>query len=299
MSVVDRFRNWQERKGGTAVLLSVLVHFTVVVLLLTDVLLPHSKPTDDQPTAIEVSLVPEPAARQPAPAPEPPAPEPAPAQQPPPPPPQPPQDEPEPPPPTPMARPTPPIPEPPKPPSKPILQEGKLAEESKAASPDAKAKPEAKHSWLDDADQGDSPKTSQSTAPDGQVTQPMNLGKGGSRSQDEGQATQSERDFLLSQILKPWRNRPSYNWPADAIVRLRVEVMPDGYLAQPFNARQRYAPDLAIVDYHRLAPNDPRRVMLESLYSVLRVAQPLTLPPELKAKAPFVTVLDFKLVDIP
>ena len=294
MSVLDRFEDWRERVGGTSVLLSVLVHLILALLILTDIVLDHDQPKGgaDEPPAVEVSLVPPP--QQPPPQPQQ-------QQQPQPEPPKP-QPEPEPEPPKPMARPSPPIPEPPKPLPKPVLDPGKLAKDSKAGTEDATEVKQTKHSWLDDAHEDDAPKAVSEMGMAAKAVKPteaMAVGKGAAHGDDVGQATQSERDYLLTQILKPWRNRPNYNWPSDAVVRLRVQVMPDGYLAAPFNARQRYAPDLAIVGYYSMSRDDPRRVILESLYSVLRVAQPLTLPPELKAKAPFLTVLDFKLVDIP
>ena len=289
MSVRDRFEDWRERVGGTSVLLSVLVHVILAILILTDVVLDHDHgKAGDEPQAVEVSLVPERKAPAPSPLPPPP-PQQQPEQS------MPPEPEPQPEPPMPVPKPTP--PEPPKPILKPLLDPGKLAKESKAA-PEKEVK-DTHHSWLDDAHEDDAPKKAAETSPFAKSSQAMTVGKGGSADEVGGQATQSERDYLLAQILKPWRNRPNFNWQPDAIVQLRVVVMPDGYLAPPFDARQRYSPELAIMGYGRMAPNDPRRIVLESLYSVLRVAQPLTLPPELRAKAPFNTRLDFRLVDIP
>lgn len=293
MSIGNRFEEWRERLGGTSVLLSVLIHVALLVLILTDVLLDH-KPQmhgNEDPPAVEVSLVPEPKRQLPPPPQQQPQPQAQPEQ----PKPEPEQQQP----PMPMAKPAPPVQEPAKPPPKPVLQQGKLAKDSNAGSDKDETK-SPKHSWLDDAKDDGAPKNPQITSPLAKATEAMTVGKGSARQDDnEGAATQSERDFLLAQILKPWHNRPNYDWGEDAVIRLRVQVLPDGYLAPPFNARQGYTPDLAIVGFHRMAANDPRRIMLESLYSVLRVAQPLNLPPELRKKAPFLTVLDFRLVDIP
>jgi len=265
------------------VLLSLLFHVLLAFLLFTDVLIVHDKPKPAQePKAIVVDLAPEPRKTPPPPQPKaeqpPPAPEPEPPK---------PEPKPEP-------KPAPPTAVPPKPMLKPVLEEGKLDRESKAA----------KHTWLDDMEDEEQAKEKR-TAPrpsqslDAQSAQQMSWTKGGRHGDADGLTTQSERDFLLSQVVRQWRNRPTYNWSSDAVVNLRIRVLGDGYLAAPFNAKDRYQPDRAIVDYGGMAANDPRRTVLESLYVALRVAQPLTLSPELKARAPFETVLDFKLVDIP
>lgn len=281
MSIAHRLEDWQERVGGAAVLLSLLIHAVLAILMFTDVLVSHgaSEQRAEEPAAIDVSLVPEPKKQPPPP---PPAPEPEPA----------PKPEPEKqqqPPPQPMPKPTPPPAAPPKAPPKPVLDEGKLAKESKAP----------KHNWLDDAQDETPPKESHSVSPFAKASEPLSWSKGAKRQDDDGPATQTERDYLLAQVLKTWKNKPNFTWAPDAVVHLRVQVMPDGYLASPFNAKERYSPELAIVDYESFGRGDPRKIMLESLYSVLRVSQPLTLSPELKAKAPFETVLDFRLVDIP
>ena len=254
----------------------------------------------EQPQVIEVTLVPQ-APPQAA------APPPQAAPEPPPPPPPPPEPEtaPEeaaPPPPMPMARPEPP---PMAPPAKPMLEAGKLGKESKqgndkdtAGPQQAAAKESAKHTWLDDV--GDGPP--RQNLPMAANAQPIQMGQGGKHSDgggNDGPTTQSERDFLLAQILRPWHNRPNYGWSPHDVVELRVVVMPDGYLAPPFDSRYPFMPARAIANYQSMSPHDPRRILLESLYTVLRVAQTLTLPPELRAKAPFPTVLDFKLVDLP
>ncbi len=262
-------------------LVSLLVHLILAVLIWTDMIFDHEKPKPpDEPQAIEVQLAPEPKKAPPPPAPkaEEPKPEPAKPQE------QSPADVP-----MPLPKPTPPVTAPPKPPPKPVLEEGNLGSESKAA----------KHNWLDDMEAAQQTKEARTTALFGQATEPMSWAQGEKHSGGNGPATQNERDFLLSQVVRQWRNRPVFNWQPDAVVHLRVRVLPDGYLASPFNSKERYAPNQAIIDYDNMARNDPRRMVLESLFVALRVAQPLTLPSELRAKAPFDTVLDFKLVDVP
>jgi len=280
MSVAHRFESWHERIGGTAVLFSILIHVILAVLIFTDVLMTH-EPTKPpaEPEAIEVNLVPEP--KKPLPPPqkvqeplsqpeqEPPKPEPKPEQ-------------------PPLPKPIQQPPVPPKTPPKPVLEEGKLGKESKAP----------KHNWLDDVKDDSLPKEAQAVNPFAKATEPMNWSKA-KRLDDVGPATQTERDFLLSQVVRHWRNRPNFEWPSDAVVQLRVKVLPNGHLATPFNASEQYVPEVAISGYEGMGRGDPRRALLESLYVALRVAQPFTLTPELKAKAPFDTVLDFKLSDVP
>lgn len=125
----------------------------------------------------------------------------------------------------------------------------------------------------------------------------MAVATGGHQEDTGGPATQSERDFLLSQILTKWK-RPVGTWPPDAVVRLRVRIQADGYLSPPFNAHMPYSPASAIAGYEQMGRGDPRLAVLETLYVAIRVAQPLTLAPELRAKAPFDISLDFKLADV-
>jgi outer membrane biosynthesis protein TonB len=295
MGFADRFDHWHGQVGSAALLISLLIHLVLAILLLTDMVIGHDQPKAPQEEqAIEVELAPEPKKQAkpqpPPPPPEPPKPE---APQPEAPKPEVPKPEAKPTPPTdtpmPLPKPTPPVAAPLKPLPKPVLEEGKLGKESKAG----------KHNWLDDVIAQEADKEGGATSPFGQATERMSWSQGTKRGESGGAATQSERDYLLGQVIRQWRNRPNYNWSNDAVVHLRVRVLKDGYLASPFNSKERYSPELAIIDYGTMAKNDPRRIVLESLYVALRVAQPLTLAPELRAKAPFETVLDFKLVDVP
>ena len=284
MSVANDLESWKERVGGAAVLLSLLIHALLSVLMFTDVLIDHqARQLPTQPEAVEVSLVPEPKRQPPQPQPPPPPkeevqPQPDPVPQ---------AAASQPPPPKPVPKPQQ-VVVPYKPPPKPVLEEGKIAKESKAP----------KHNWLDDAPD-DMPKESRTVTPFAKSSEPMAWSKGAARAETEGAATQTERDYLLSQVVKHWRNRPVVDWPPDAVVHLRINVLPDGHLAAPFNALEHYTPELAIVDFANMPRGDPRKAVLESLYVALRIAQPFILTPELRAKAPFETILDFRLVDIP
>ena len=256
--------DWWDSKGkrGAALLLSALVHAAVVLLLLSGLLNPRDVVV---PPSITVELVPEPAKpKVEPPKPEPPKPEPpkpeAPKPEPPKPEPKP--EPPKPPPPPPQAAPPPPRPWYEL--AKPVLADGKLAKTSHAVGA-------AKAIAI-----GEGP-------PDAELA-------------GAGEATQSERDLLLAQILPLWK-RPYFPAP-DAVIQLSVLVRADGTLGAPFTATEPWNPAIAISHYNEMAPGDPRLQLLIGLYNALRLAQPLHLPPELKAKAPFGAKLDFRLNDV-
>lgn len=289
MSISDDLDKWRERIGGGAVLVSILLHVLLGFVLWAEVLWPS---TPEEPTAIEVEIAPQPPA-PPLPKIVPPKP-PEQAQTPPP---EPKTPEPKPPEPKPepeakaveqpKAQPRS-MPPPIKPGPKPVMEPGKLAKESH----------ESKHNWLDDVGNADSKTSAPSLASlMSRPTESMAVSNGGHQEDTGGPATQSERDFLLSQILTKWK-RPFGTWPPDAVVRLRVRVQADGYFAPPFNAHMPYSPASAIAGYEQMGRGDPRLAVLETLYVAIRVAQPLTLAVELRAKAPFEISLDFKLADV-
>ena len=310
MGLSDGWDEWRERIGGRSVLVSLLAHALLLALIWADVLWfsPH-----EDPPAIEVELTaeappaphlkPQPEAPKPPEIkpPEPKPPEPKPEAQPEPPPEPKPEPKPEAEPPKPAAKPVA-KPEPVpliKPGPKPVLTPGKLAKESHEGAKEGTGEGK-KHSWLDDVESADAGRPATGISSQVSPTEAMDVGKGGKKNGEEdtgGPATQSERDFLLAQILTKWK-RPFGTWPPDAVVRLRVRVLANGYLAPPFDARMPYAPATAIVGYNQMARNDPRLAVLETLFVAIRVAQPLTLAPELRAKAPFGIALDFKLNDV-
>jgi len=283
------WRNW-DWKRGAALLLSALAHVIVVLVLLGGLLHPRELPV---PPTITVELMPEPAKPKPEPPkPEPPKPEPPKPEPPKPEPPKPAPPKPEPP------KPEPPKPEPPKPePPKPIERPKPEPTKPEPPKPPPQAAKPPPRPWYDEAkvllDAGKLGKTSHA------ASQAIAL-EGVPREDevaDAGEATQSERDFLLGQILPLWK-RPSFEVPDEAVIQLTVLVRADGSLGEPFGARQPWNPAIAINHYSDMAPNDPRLALLVGLYSALRLAQPLKLPPELKAKAPFVARLDFRLKDV-
>ncbi len=125
------------------------------------------------------------------------------------------------------------------------------------------------------------------------------LGTGDPPVEAIGEATQSERDQILSQVLPLWQRPAGLVVGAHTTVRLRVLVLADGTLGPPFAAGAAWNPARAIVNYAAMPPGDPWRKALENLYLALRLAQPLKLPPALLAKAPVTAILDFRVADVP
>ena len=257
-------RRFRPKSIPWTMLISVLLHVGLVLILWTQVIWPQ---LPEQPQAISVDIVPDAPKRKPPP---PPPPEP---EQPPKPQEQQPQQRSDP---KPEVRPVAPI----------QFEKGKLGKTSKSGKLEADRD--------SDSPQQEYPRLVES--PRAPPTEPMSMTRGQKRLIDPGIATQNERDLLLTQILARWK-RPMADFPEGVVVQLRVRVLADGYLADPFDGRARYAPQTAIVGFAQMRPDDLRAVILETLYLAIRVAQPLTLPPELRAKAPFETVLDFNLSD--
>ncbi len=110
--------------------------------------------------------------------------------------------------------------------------------------------------------------------------------------------TRSERDMVLSQVVRHWRPPAALAAYADAEFAVTVTVLGDGMLAGAFSARAPFDPAAAIEGYAGLDARDLRRQASESFYRALRQAQPLTLPPALAAKAPFDVVLEFRVRDV-
>jgi len=267
--MAETWRDWNWKRG-VALLLSAAVHIAVAVLLLSGILIPREPA---MPPSMTVELVPE-RPKPPPPKPEPPKPDPPKEEAPKPeaPKPEPPKPEPKPPeppkPPPPVVKPPPPPP-PPRPwyeMDKPVLEQGKLAKKSVAVG----------------------------------AAQAIALGDGPSvqKMAGVGEASQSERDLLLGQIIPLWKRSRSY-MPPDGVVQLRVLVQADGSLGAPFTATDPWNPAEAIANFNDLPPGDPRLSLLVNLYNAVRLSQPLRLPPEMRAKAPFAATLDFRLADIP
>lgn len=109
--------------------------------------------------------------------------------------------------------------------------------------------------------------------------------------------TQNERDFVLGQVLKNWhppRELAAYD---KADVRVTVIVDADGYFDGAYDARRPPNPAAVFDGYDTLAAQNLQRRTVDAFYQAIRRAQPVHLPPALKAKAPFPVRLDFRFKD--
>lgn len=111
--------------------------------------------------------------------------------------------------------------------------------------------------------------------------------------------TQNERDVVLSQVLKGWKPPRELAAYDNADIFVGVTIGPDGYFTEEFDARRKWNPAEVFDDYARLHPQDIQRRTVDAFYRAIREAQPIRLPPALKAKAPFRVRLDFRLKDAP
>ena len=109
--------------------------------------------------------------------------------------------------------------------------------------------------------------------------------------------TQSERDFILSQVIRHWH--PPRELAAYERADLQVGVIVDagGYFDGDYDARRRWNPAGVFEGYDTLPPHSLQRRIVDAFYQAIRKAQPVRLPPELKAKAPFPVRLDFRFRD--
>mgnify|MGYP001217448820 CR=1 FL=1 len=113
--------------------------------------------------------------------------------------------------------------------------------------------------------------------------------------------TQSERDFLMAQILKYWRFNYSTPEALELVLRGNIVVMPNGMLESPFNGAQRWNPHEALPQYAVAVQtgNEFLKQILESFYLALRMAQPLELPPNTEVSWPRRISVSFRFKDLP
>lgn len=109
--------------------------------------------------------------------------------------------------------------------------------------------------------------------------------------------TQNERDFVLGQVLRNWRPPKELSAYDKADVRVTVTVKADGYFADVYDARRPWNPAEVFDGYGSLPPDSIQRRTVDAFLRAIRQAQPVKLPPALKAKAPFPVRLDFRFKD--
>lgn len=246
--------------------LSFLIHIALLVALVNQIVNWNRIPPAP-PQPVEIDLVPQ--AEPPKPV-EPPPPE---AQKPvPKPKPQQPKPKPEPPPkPAPQAQPKPePKPEP-QPPTQPQLLPGRVAERSQVMrrSPRNGADGETQALALSSSGLSLGPKEERRKGPPG-ATGP------------EGrEVTQSEKDFILAQVMRFWRVDFHAPEARGLVLTGTFFLQADGTLMSPVNKADPWNPGAVVADYDALASNgySYRRDAIDGFLMALRLAQPFKLPP--------------------
>jgi len=178
--------------------------------------------------------------------------------------------------------PPPPPPAPPSPPPPPSPPQPQKAEprlkQPPPPPPQLTRAPIAKHS-----SGGKSGDETARTAPTVGAAARLSIESAGSRKSQapaRGGLSQSAQDFILAQILKMWRFDTASMKGKGVVISAVIEINGDGTLAGPMNRSVPWNPGAVISDYDRLPPESPLRRALEAYLLALRLAQPLTLPPD-------------------
>jgi hypothetical protein len=175
-------------------------------------------------------------------------------------------------------------------PAKPRMSEGLLGEtKGEAAQSEAKPIPQLEDGAL--AKQSSPPKPKADVAP------PTPRAEAVLKPKKAEPVTQNERDFVLSQVIRHWhppRELAAYD---KADVQVAVVVDANGYFDEDFDARRPWNPAGVFDGYNSLHPQSLQRRSVDAFYQAIRKAQPVRLPPALKAKAPFPVRLDFRFKD--
>lgn len=134
---------------------------------------------------------------------------------------------------------------------------------------------------------------------------PVNLGgeQGAQGGVKPGQTTvldekraQTLRDMMLTQVVRHWRP-PDQVRGQNAVVKISVDLLPNGMLAPPLSADRPLEISKAVHDYANLNPLNQR--VLYDLVQAIRVAQPFELPKDILKSAPLTVRLDFAFDQIP
>lgn len=284
-----RSQDWDNRRLGVAMALSLLLHGLVAVLLIIE---PWTWRIQPEPPPVLAEFVmpeaPKPAASRPA---QPP-PEAA----------------------SPPSSPRRPIEElkdvPP--PSVPQLQQAPVTQDPSRAPPSAgqRARPQASERPQPAPLQDRSgpattaaPPADRQRAPAQQATGNRQRGAPGVAAGETGPTmTQSESDFFLSQIVSAWVI--DFDSPRFADIRIfgRYRVLPDGMLAPPFGKDDPWDMGRMVENWDRIA-TDPRpeavafRTAVETFLRAMRLSQPLRMPPNAEGY-PKVLELNFRVGDL-
>jgi len=92
--------------------------------------------------------------------------------------------------------------------------------------------------------------------------------------------SQSEQDYILSQILPFWKVDPHRPEGKGMVLEAIIEIRPDGFLMSPLNRDDPWNPAGVIAGYGELARlgYSYRREAMEGFLLALRLSQPLRLP---------------------
>lgn len=284
-----RSQDWDNRRLGVAMALSLLLHGLAAILLIIEPWTWRIQP--ELPPVLAEFVMPEapkPAASRPAP----PPPEAAP-------------------PPSSPRRPIEELKDVP-PPSIPQLQQAPVTQDPSRAPPSAgqRARPQASErpqpAPMPDRSgpaTAAAPPADRQRAPSQQTTGNRQRGAPGVAAGETGPTmTQSESDFFLSQIVSAWVI--DFDSPRFADIRIfgRYRVLPDGMLAPPFGKDDPWDMGRMVENWERIA-TDPRpeavafRTAVETFLRAMRLSQPLRMPPNAEGY-PKVLELNFRVGDL-
>lgn len=280
-----RAQDWDNRRLGVAMALSLLLHGLVAILLIIEPWTWRIQP--EPPPVLAEFVLPE--APKPAPRAAPPAPTPPPAAQ--------------------SVEPLKDVP----PESVPQLQQAPVTRDPSRAPSSAgqRARPQASERPQPAPRVGQSgptttpapPQQAQRQRPAQDTTGNRQRGAPGVAAGESGPTiTQSESDFFLSQIVSAWVI--DFDAPRFADIRIfgRYRVLPDGMLAPPFGKDDPWDMGRMVENWDRIA-TDPRpeavafRTAVETFLRAMRLSQPLRMPPNAEGY-PKVLELNFRVGDL-
>ena len=122
---------------------------------------------------------------------------------------------------------------------------------------------------------GDGPMLSMRTAEDSA------RGPEGSRGPVGEELSQSEQDYVLSQILPYWKVDTHRPEGRGLVLEAIIEINPDGTFQHPLNYHDPWNPDQVIAGYAEMSRlgYSYRRQALEGFLEALRLSQPIRVPP--------------------
>lgn len=106
-------------------------------------------------------------------------------------------------------------------------------------------------------------------------------GHAGAKGPEGPELTQSEHDFILSQIMKYWHVDFHSPEAHGLVLQGVIYINADGTLASPLNKNDPWDPSAVVADYASMvrAGYTFRREAIEGFLLALRLSQPLKLPP--------------------